>query len=384
MRNVAVSKILSVCTLAMAVALMAFTPAEPADVSQAGRVETSGQVGRNDWQNLITEAQREGSLVSYADMIPQAKDAVRTAFSAKFGINVEWVSGRAAELVTKIKAEKGAGLDLVDFAFLGAPSLVIDVKPMGITVPVGSMLLLPEVRDPNNWQGGQLPFVDKEQTGFRVVQFASSFYQRNVDLVKEGEITTSLDLLNPNWKEKIVMSDPGVDGASNSWFTWMVTGVLGREKGLQFMKDLAAQNPMVTRDQRQMVEWVARGKYHISIAPSMSVAGDFVRMGAPFAFIDVKEPRRLNSGYGIICVFKKAPHPNATKLFVNWLLSMEGSAVFARATQYASTRVDVPPEGILPIMVPRPGDVCPEADENYIPLEGEMRKAAAGIFGQSK
>jgi len=92
-------------------------------------------------------------------------------------------------------------------------------------------------------------------------------------------------------------------------------------------------------------------------------------MGAPFAFIDVKEPRRLNSGYGIICVFKKAPHPNATKLFVNWLLSKEGSSVFARATQYASTRADVPPEGILPIMVPRPGDVCPEADENYIPLE---------------
>jgi len=134
----------------------------------------------------------------------------------------------------------------VDFAFLGAPSMVIDVKPMGITQRFESMLVLPEVKDPNNWQGGQLPFVDKDQTGFRVVQFASSFYQRNVDLVKEGEITTSLDLLSPKWKEKMVISDPSVDGASNSWFTWMVTGVLGRERGLQFMKDLAGQNPMVT------------------------------------------------------------------------------------------------------------------------------------------
>ncbi len=40
-----------------------------------------------------------------------------------------------------------------------------------------------------------------------------------------------------------------------------------------------------------MVEWVARGKYAISIGPSMAIPSDFIKMGAPIAFIDVKEPR---------------------------------------------------------------------------------------------
>jgi len=78
------------------------------------------------------EAQKERTVVAYADMIPEGRDAVRTGFSAKYGINVEWVAGRPAELVARIRSEKNAGLNLTDVGFFGVPSLINDVKPMGL------------------------------------------------------------------------------------------------------------------------------------------------------------------------------------------------------------------------------------------------------------
>jgi ABC-type Fe3+ transport system substrate-binding protein len=38
----------------------------------------------------------------------------------------------------------------------------------------------------------------------------------------------------------------------------------------------------------------------------------------------------------------KAPHPNAAKVYINWLLSKEGQTGFARASGYISARLDVP------------------------------------------
>ncbi len=147
------------------------------------------------------------------------------------------------------------------------------------------------------------------------------------------------------------------------------------------MKNLVAQKPAITRDNRQMIEWVARGKYAISIGPSMAIPSDFIKMGAPIAFIDVKEPRSLSPSSGIISVFKNAPHPDAARLFLNWIMAKEGSQVFSSSYGYPSLRKDVSTEGILPIMLPRTGDVYPEWKyDDFGRLQGEMRKVAAKVF----
>jgi ABC-type Fe3+ transport system substrate-binding protein len=57
-------------------------------------------------------------------------------------------------------------------------------------------------------------------------------------------------------------------------------------------------------------------------------------------------------------LFNRPPHPSAAKVFVNWLLSKEGQAVFAQAQGYVSGRADVPlPEGTAPWRVPLPGAI---------------------------
>ncbi len=335
----------------------------------------------SEWNNLVQGARKEGTVNVYGNIGPGIRDAVTPVLKEKFGIGIEWVLGRPAEIIAKLKAERNAGLKTADIGFFGGTSFINDIKPMGINLPLEPLLVLPEVRDPKNWRGDKLPYFDKERMAFCVVSLATSYYQRNINLVNEKEITSSMDLLNPKWKGKIVMGDPGISGGANSWFTWIFEGILGKEQGSQFMKKLINQNPSITRDERQLTEWVARGKYDIGIGSSVSVPAKFIQMGAPIAFIDTKEPRYLSSGFGIVEAFRNAPHPNAAKLFLNWILSREGGTIFSRAAEYPSTRSDVPPGAILPILVPRPDDVDPYIKyDHYESMKGEMRKVAAGIF----
>jgi iron(III) transport system substrate-binding protein len=368
-------KVMKSASLIKALLVVALLFAPPQPLSAGDVIQPS------EWNNLVQAARKEGRVIVYGNIGPGIRDAVTLAFKEKFAIGVEWVLGRPAEVIAKLKAERAAGLKITDIGFFGGTSFINDIKPMGINLPLDPLLVLPEVRDPKNWRGGKLPYFDKERMAFCVLSLATSYYQRNINLVSEKEISSTMDLLNPKWRGKIVMGDPSIAGGANSWLTWMLEGILGKEKGIQFMKKLVNQNPMITRDERQLTEWVSRGKYEIGIGSSVSVPAKFIQMGAPIAFIDTKEPRSLSSGFGIVEAFKDAPHPNAAKLLLNWTLSREGSTIFSRAAEYPSTRADVPPGEILPILVPRPDDVDPYIQyENYESVKGEMRKVAAGIF----
>ena len=106
----------------------------------------------------------------------------------------------------------------------------------------------------------------------------------------------------------------------------------------------------------------------------------FIRKGAEIAFAEMKEPRQLTQGYSLLCAFNKAPHPNAQKLFVNWLLTREGNTILAQASGYASTRVDASVEGILPILVPKDGDVNVYKKYDYLSFKNEMMERSKTIF----
>jgi ABC-type Fe3+ transport system substrate-binding protein len=60
----------------------------------------------------------------------------------------------------------------------------------------------------------------------------------------------------------------------------------------------------------------------------------------------------MSPGFGNVMLINRAPHPNAAKLYINWLLSQEGQTAFATITQRNSRRLDV--QG-LPETTPRPG-----------------------------
>ncbi len=334
------------------------------------------------WESLVAAGKKEGRLTIYTSQRPDAREAITRAMKEKYGIEVDFVAGRASEVVSKLKAERQAGLYLADAGLMGPTTFINELVPMNALVPLDPVLVLPEVKDPSKWLDNRLPYLDKAHMAFRVVMTALPFYTRNTDLVKEDEINYSTDLLNPKWKGKIALNDPSISGNAADWFAFTLIEKMGMEKGLQFMKDLAKQQPQVTRDERLLAEWIAKGKFAIGVGSSPSAPAEFIKMKAPIAFIETREPKSMSSGSGLLQVFKDGPHPNAARVFANWILSREGSSIYAPASEYPSARVDVPKDSFLPALVPKPGDVDPvEKFENYEKRKGDLRKVSGEIFG---
>lgn len=174
----------------------------------------------------------------------------------------------------------------------------------------------------------------------------------------------------------MIMNDLTIGGPGTNWFKGMM-GMMG----LDYLKNLAKQEPLMNRDMRLSVDWVTRGKYHIGIALNTSIAFEFIKVGAPIKMWLPKEGGYLLSGASSISMASKAPHPNAAKIFINWYLSKEGQEIFSRNSGEPSLRVDVPPESIPPIEVPQPGvKYYSLLIEENLPTEADQ-KLAAEIFG---
>ena len=68
----------------------------------------------------------------------------------------------------------------------------------------------------------------------------------------------------------------------------------------------------------------------------------------------MKEGAGFTSSVGNLSIAKRAPHPNAAKVFINWLLSREGQisfqqeAVKHKLRQSNSLRIDIPKDIIPP------------------------------------
>ncbi|MDZ4247574.1 MAG: extracellular solute-binding protein, partial [Dehalococcoidia bacterium] len=173
------------------------------------------------------------------------------------------------------------------------------------------------------------------------VQMAIPHAVANSDTVKGGQLTSFLDLLKPEWKGKIVFSDPSISGTSPNLLTAFYEH-FGEAKAMEIFQQLKAQEPVITRDQRQLLEWVAKDKYPIGLGQSMSLFSEFKRAQAPVRTLNFSEPRFISGGPGNLVIFDKAPHPNAAKLYANWLLSKEGMTLWSTITGWPPTRKDVP------------------------------------------
>ena len=106
---------------------------------------------------------------------------------------------------------------------------------------------------------------------------------------------------------------------------------------------------------------VGQGRVPVLIGGVDAIVEQRMSQGVPIAIADprqIREGSDLSPANGALGLFNRAPHPNAAKVFINWLLSKEGQTVFAQAQGYVSGRADVPlPEGSAPWRVPLPGAI---------------------------
>lgn len=310
------------------------TPVEksqPPDILSQPRTITK-EAWEAEWEKTLAEAKKENKVAIYTSISPGVKVGLGEAFKRKYGIDIEFTVGRPAELQQKLFTERKNGIYTADIGILGLATYGT-LKDM--LEKLDSLLVLPEVKDTSVWFEGRVPFTGKEHNILAFSASATGQLAINTDIVKKDEIRFFRDLLNPRWKGKILLDDPTVPGPAGQ-----IVAVILVRHGEDKLRELLSQQPIIIRDSRLQAEWVARGKYPVAMGPREPVR-EMMRAGAPIAYQSVEDTMYLSGSASFLVVFNKAPHPNATKVFVNWLLSREGQTIYTRFSELHSARVDV-------------------------------------------
>lgn len=335
---------------------------------------------KTEWDKTVEAAKKEGSILIYSNPGVNVIRPVAQAFEQRYGIKADWIVGRGDELAQRIQTEKTAGIRAVDVIIVGSTSVLTIMKPRNLLGKIEPLLLLPEVTDPQAWITKGLPFIDKEHYTMALVATFMRYVLRNTDLVQANEITSYKDLLNPKWKGKIVMNDPRIAGSGLSFMAMLALDLWGIDGAKDFLRQLVKQEPVITRERRLQVEWLARGKYALSVATAPEAAIEFMKLAAPVAYCKVKEGGKVGAGSGGLAVPEKPAHPNAAKVFVNWILSKEGQNALVKAYGSPGVRKDSTREGIPPQMYPDPGEVVFFETEEFILFKDEASKMSTEIL----
>lgn len=289
-------------------------------------VSTEGLRAQGADPSLVAAAKAEGSLTWYTtQIVNQFARPAAEAFEKKYGVRVNYVRADPAEIVLRISAEAKAGRTQADVydGTATAPGL----KKQGL-----AMQWLPSSA---KRLGRSL--VDKEGywTATNLYVLTPGY---NTDLVKAEDRPKTLDdLLDPRWKGRMVWSRRPASSAGPG-FVGLVLADRGEEKGMAYLKKLAGQNITgVDAAARQVLDQVIAGEYPLALMIFNHHTRISAAKGAPVDWAPMNPAMAVLSVVGLT---KDAPHPNAGKLFVEFLTSPEGQAFF-RDANYIPVDPDV-------------------------------------------
>ena len=265
-----------------------------------------------------------------------------------------FVPGKGSDHAQRIVAERRAGKYLADL-IMGGSSTYASFAP-GTLEPLRPLLVLPDVIDMANWFDGKLHFADPENHAGLIIsgEIGTRRGSYNTKLVNPKDIQSWWDLLQPRWQGKLASFDPRVAGGGGETFMFFYyTPALGQK----FITRLLGETDiLLTRDLQQGTDWLATGKIHFYIGSGQPIM-KANKQGLPVDLLPhpMKEGDIMGGGSCCLAVMSKAPHPNATKLFVNWVLSRDGQIAWQKYAEVNSLRVDIPKTDLPPDDVPQKG-----------------------------
>ena len=264
---------------------------------------------------LVEAAKKEGHVTWYTvQIVDQIVRPIVSGFERKYGIHVDYVRANSAQLAVRISNEAKA--NQVQASLFDGTGATAALKRENLVEK-----WVPDADLPKN-------LFDPE--GYWV---ACNYYINtpgfNTGLVPRGtEPKTFEDLLDPKWKGKIAWNvQPSVSAGQG--FVGSVLIAMGEEKARAYLAKLAKQNiTPLNVSGRQVLDLVIAGEYPIALQIFNNHAFISANKGAPVDWIKMQPPLIT---YSAMSVPKAAPNPNAGKLLIDYIVSLEGQKVFAEA-----------------------------------------------------
>jgi iron(III) transport system substrate-binding protein len=315
-----------------------------------------------DWSQVLAAAKKEAKVAVYGPPGGHIREALTKGFQAAYPeIIVEYTGGSNPQITPKIINEFKAGLRIADIHIGGTASPITELMPLNILAPVPPFLVGPEAQDATKWRSRKLEFADKAGKYVMVMAIlAHPGFAYNPKLVDAHSIKSWKDFLQPKWKGKLSMWDPRRPGAGLALaaFAYNSQNVgLGKEYLSQLFRNKIVFH--ASENDRQALEWVASGRIPINLATSTRTGQQLIEKGLSIAYGRAgafPEGTWTTPGSASVAVINEPPHPNATKVYLNWLVTKDAQLVWSKATGYPSLRVDVPTQHVPSQMVPQEGE----------------------------
>jgi iron(III) transport system substrate-binding protein len=286
--------------------------------------------------------------------------AMYTAFKKSFpDITVTGVPVVGPPMTAKLSAEMSSGKHVDDIAYTGSTDMLAYIKTGWFTpykpstLPPASQLAAESDGPGNNFFGF-------------TVGLSGMLYNSNS--VQASQVpTTWTGLLNPQWKNKLVMYDPTAIGEMDDIFAHLalVPGDSGMLTGLK------AQNPQLSpsSDITGPLTAVAQGSKSLGIGVPYAFYLVAKASGAPVTFYLLNADNYTVTLYGGIV--KGAPDPLAAELYEDWMYTPQAATAIASEGEYSTVLADAGPAGMPKLSAIK---VFP-----YIPLSGIPAADGAAI-----
>jgi iron(III) transport system substrate-binding protein len=301
-------------------------------------------------QTILGGARKEGQVVFYASMEAVSAQKITAAFEKKYPfIKVDATRIASERMATRLVAEAQARkvrADVVQqsgFDFYG-----------GLQKGLFDRYFSPE--------RAAFPPDYRDDKGFWVVLAATlNVIAYNKKLVPASDVPTNFwDLVEPKWKGQLLM-----DENESKWMAGMIS-YYGEAKAMELMRKLAGQDIEFRTGHSLLQTLLAAGERAAVVVAFANGVDRLKKDGAPIEWVGAEPIIGLTFGSAVV---KDAPHPNAARLFSDFLLSREGQELIAAAGYY-SPRADVR----SPILkqapartkiIPLPMTLAPRYDEYF-------------------
>jgi iron(III) transport system substrate-binding protein len=277
---------------------------------------------------LYERARKEGQVLVYSSFNAAEMVSLKNAFEKKYpGVKVEHLRLAGAKLMQRILAEHQAGSDLAD-------TVLIKGETMHVLGQKGLLAKYDPLEDDDKNAIDKM-FKHPENLWTTVYLGVHSIVYNTRRVSGKDIPRRYTDLLKPQWKDKIGVS------TTKYIVTYALMDLYGKEKGMDFLKKLAAQNPVARAGGTLIIELVGAGEFDLGFSVNADSVEAVKRRGAPVDWARLDEP-----SYGDIQatgVLAKARRPNAARLFSTFLVSKEGQQKIADLSNVV-VRKDVEPK----------------------------------------